>query len=382
MSTRNTAKQSVPFIGDASAPDRPRARISQSPVRGTGTPPPELERLRTAKRTYVYATERPDTELAVYPERLEGHDNLWRVDLPAELTEGHLLGRAASREKADFFIKGTDRNPDFSSYRPEWVDAVPAPLLLGREALRPIRRFSGKRLTPSYVYGNDDRQPYAHTSWPYGLVGKVYNSDGFMGSGVLIGDRIIATAGHLLPWNSIAAGSWWMRFIPAYYNGSSLFGSGVESYVSDCTGWDSGGEVAGYDFAVCRLYEPLGNTLGYFGYNGYSSNWEDMSVWELLGYPSAVASGEQPSWQGSIAVIDDDGDSHGGLELEHNGDQTGGNSGGPLFSWWNGDPRVVGVVSGQEEDYSFPASYDDMNVVAGGNGFVNMMAWGRANWPL
>jgi len=52
------------------------------------------------------------------------------------------------------------------------------------------------------------------------------------------------------------------------------------------------------------------------------------------------------------------------------------------FSWWNGDPRLIGVVSGQEEEYSFPFSIDKVNVVAGGSGFTNLMAWGRTNWPL
>jgi len=36
----------------------------------------------------------------------------------------------------------------------------------------------------------------------------------------------------------------------------------------------------------------------------------------------------------------------GGEELEsETADLTPGNSGGPMFGWWNGDPRLVGVVS-------------------------------------
>jgi hypothetical protein len=51
-----------------------------------------------------------------------------------------------------------------------------------------------------------------------------------------------------------------------------------------------------------------------------------------------------------------------------------------MFAWWNNgtDPRIVGVVSSQEiEDGS---RHD--NVFAAGDGFVNLCAWGRSNWPL
>jgi hypothetical protein len=147
------------------------------------------------------------------------------------------------------------------------------------------------------------------------------------------------------------------------------------------------GDVTGYDWAVLRLYQPLGDWLGYFGYNGFSSSWEDDSYWTVLGYPVGVASGQRPSYQTGVSVFDIDSDSSGGRELETKADMTPGNSGGPMFGWWSGDPRLVGVVSGQEEDWSpgaWPWEWADVekgNVVAGGSGFTNLMAWGRTNWP-
>ena len=57
------------------------------------------------------------------------------------------------------------------------------------------------------------------------------------------------------------------------------------------------------------------------------------------------------------------------------------NSGGPLFGWWSGDPRIVGVVSGEEE-YSFLGiTFDQDNIMAAGSGFTSLCAWGRSNWP-
>jgi V8-like Glu-specific endopeptidase len=242
-----------------------------------------------------------------------------------------------------------------------------------------MRRIKGRPVAPLWVFGTDDRWSFRDASWPWGLAGKVFTSSGWTGSAALIGDRIIATAGHIVPWDD---NPWWMRFVPAFYDGSSLHGAGVESYVSDVRGYDVNGDVTGYDWAVCRLYEPLGSWLGYFGYNGYNDDWEDDPYWSIIGYPGAFAGGQRPSFQGSITSFDTDGDSNGGLEIETRADLTPGNSGGPMFGWWSGDPRLIGVVSGQEEDYIFPFSSERGNVIAGGSGFTNLMAWGRTNWPL
>ncbi|HMF79626.1 MAG TPA: trypsin-like serine protease [Bryobacteraceae bacterium] len=369
------------FIGERAKPSFPGEMQARPPIIGKGEPPADLIRLAQTREHYVRSAS-ADAEPEVKLERVrDTEDRIWRVQI-SDASFDALPGRTAVRERPEKIVAEIDPKISFTGHRPDWAHSFHAPRVAADESERLMRRFNGRTTQPLYVFGADNRVPYQDSSWPWGLVGKVYNSDGKMGTGALIGKRLIATAGHMLPWNSIAQGSWWMKFVPAYYNGSSLFGAGVQSYVSDCKGYNTSGDVTGYDFAVCRLYTPLGDSLGYFGYNGYDDDWEDDPYWTLLGYPSAVASGQKPSYQSSIAVIDDDGDSNGGLEIESQGDMTPGNSGGPLFSWWNGDPRLIGVVSGQEEEYSFPFSTEKVNVVAGGSGFTNLMAWGRTNWPL
>jgi V8-like Glu-specific endopeptidase len=212
-------------------------------------------------------------------------------------------------------------------------------------------------------------------SWPWGLVGKVFSSNGLVGTGALVSPTTIVTAGHLVPWGQ---SSWWMRFVPAYFDGASLYGAGVESNVSSCYGYNVRGELTGYDWAVCRLYEPLGASLGYFGSSGYSNSWNNLPAFTIMGYPGAVASGERPSFQHAISVVGSDGDRNGGLEIEHFGDVTRGNSGGPMFGWWNGDPRLIGVVAGEETEWTGRR----VNVVAGGNGMVNLITWARNNWGI
>jgi hypothetical protein len=114
--------------------------------------------------------------------------------------------------------------------------------------------------------------------------------------------------------------------------------------VTDAYGYNPDNHVVSHDMAVMRLADPLGSWLGYFGAMPYDDNWEGGNYWTLVGYPSAVTS-ERPSYQSGIAVLDDDEDGD-AQELEHHGDDTGGDSGGPFFGWWTDGPYVVGTVSG------------------------------------
>jgi V8-like Glu-specific endopeptidase len=358
-------------------------------ILGEGAPPPELAHLRSHVAMYLHDLE-SGKEASVTPRRLEGSVGAdWRLDLPVRDTFDRIglarLGQSATRHRPEVFLRETSPKTSFLSHRPPWMDATFAPRMTSRTPFRAMRRIDGRPMEPLYVFGPDDRSSFRDAAWPWGLVGKVFTSGGWTGSAALIGDRLIATAGHVVPWGQQ---SWWMRFVPAFYEGSSLHGAGVESYVSDVRGFDVDGDVTGYDWAVCRLYEPLGSWLGFFGFNGYDDDWNDDPYWSVIGYPGAVAFGQRPSFQGSVSAFDTDGDSNGGLEIETRADMTPGNSGGPLFGWWNGDPRLVGVVSGEEEDWSpgpFPWDWGDTergNVVAGGSGFTNLMAWGRSTWPL
>lgn len=346
--------------------------------------------MRSRLSAYAYTdsrTERPKVRFDQVA--MAGKRAVWRVDLPIEESGQHAglarLGQTAVRSSPTSLLRETDPRARFTAYRPSWADATSAPKIISRDRFRPMRRINGRPVDPLWVFGPDDRWSFRDSAWPWGLAGKVFTSSGWTGSAALIGDRLIATAGHVVPWDD---NPWWMRFVPAFYDGTSLHGAGVESYVSDARGYDVNGDVTGYDWAVCRLYDPLGSWLGYFGYNGYDDDWEDDPYWSIIGYPGAVAGGQRPSFQGSITSFDTDGDSNGGLEIETRGDLTPGNSGGPMFGWWSGDPRLIGVVSGQEEDWTpgyWPWEWADTtrgNVIAGGSGFTGMMAWGRTNWPL
>ena len=143
---------------------------------------------------------------------------------------------------------------------------------------------------------------------------------------------------------------WGMQFVPAYYDGSSLNGPGATSWVSDARGWDTSfrsGLPSSQDIAVLRLYDPLGVGLGFFGAKTYTTQWNNLREFYLMGYPGMIATGERPSYERGVPVLSTI-ESGGFTEIEHHADATPGDSG---------------------------------NVVAGGSALVNLINQARADWP-
>jgi len=144
--------------------------------------------------------------------------------------------------------------------------------------------------------------------YPMCTVGIVFNSNGRRGSGVLVGPNLLLTAGHVAPWG---AASWSMEFIPAYRNGVRPFGS---SFVQSYHGYNPGGDATGYDYVICKLYNPLGHALGRMGSASFG-NEDDYYNKRFVssGYPGSY--GERPAVELDMAVADIDNDSP-GKELE------------------------------------------------------------------
>lgn len=371
--------QPLSFLGDRNSPDPLSAVHARRPILGSGKIPEELAALANRRKLFIDAAGAREPEIHRQILR-DGDREVWQIDVPVSPeTMGARRGITMERERPEAILNKIDQNVRFSSFRPDWSDALFVPRYTAAPYRPVMKRFNGRRVTPLWVFGQDNRQQFRDASWPWGLVGRVFNNRGESGTGALVGDRIVITAGHMVPWGD---SPWWMLFVPAYYDGQSLHGAGVQSYVSDARGYEVHGHPTGYDWAVLRLYEPLGTSLGYFGYNGYSDSWNNQPWWDLVGYPGAIANAMRPSFQGQITIGDTDSDSNGGEELESDtADVTPGDSGGPLFGWWGNDPRIVGVVSGEEEMTFLWWTWDKDNIMASGSGFTGMCAWGRTNWP-
>ncbi len=368
------------FIGDRDIPMSFATMRRRRPVLGTGQRPEALREMAKIRSFYIEGGSDVKPHVRVDQVGSVG-EPVWRVDVPVtEPLRGARAGRTLERHPREKLFAEVIPPVSFASHRPEWIDSTPAPRLIPRTPFM-LQRFDGRRGEPLWVYDNT-RQAFEDDSWPWGLVGRIFNNRGESGTGTLIGDRLVVTAGHMVPWGD---SPWWMQFVPAYFNGASLFGAGVESYVSDARGYDIANVFIGYDYAILRLYEPLGTSLGYFGYNSYSDAWNNLPIWSNIGYPGDIDNAQEPAFQKGFTIGADVGDGNGGDELEtENCDLNHGNSGGPMFAWWNNgtDPRVVAVVSSQLTNAQQPPfpSPDD-NVFAGGDAFANLCAWGRSNWP-
>jgi V8-like Glu-specific endopeptidase len=282
-------------------------------------------------------------------------------------------------------LKGIKLGVNTEPNIPAWIDYNIHPKII-TDRVKLMRRINGKLIEEKYgVFGNDDRQVYYPNGYPWHCIGRVFvwsdatqPNPSWSGSAVLIGDRTILTAGHVIPWTS---NNWSMKFIPAYWDGSSTLGMGAESWVTQGYGYNTNNNVSAWDMAVCRLEKPLGHYYGYYGAKVYNSAWEGGNYWTIAGYPGAVAGANRPSRQMWFPVVDDDTDGS-ATEIEYYADSTGGNSGGPTFGFWpDGFPYVIGTVSGGSKT-EFIVVLEDVNVSAGGEAMVNIIRWARSNCPL
>ena len=265
-----------------------------------------------------------------------------------------------------------------SSYIPSWTAVAPTPTLApGVQRTRLVRR-NGARVRPEWVIPPDARSAYYPNAYPFSVVGRIFVWDNaanpnwsWWGTASLLGARTIMTASHVVPWGS---SNWKALFVPAFYDGASIHGAWAASWVTNAQGYPS--HAQGDDMAVMRLDVPLGNNLGWFGFRTYDSGWEDQSVWTLPGYPWDKDGGNRPWLHLNFPIIDDDNDGA-GVELEYQADTEGGQSGAPVFAWFNGSPDVVGTHSGGEDNFGEPRQ----NVAAGGSALTNLLHWARATWP-
>jgi V8-like Glu-specific endopeptidase len=275
-------------------------------------------------------------------------------------------------------LRGSDEPTNGDAFRPEWQPHIYHPKAAFYIDERPtLRRKSGAKVRPDYIYPPDDRLIFVPEGYPWACIGRVFaQGDGgavSTGTAALVGSRVILTSSHLIPWDARRIS---IKFVPGYINGLSFGTGGLEAHVTAGRGYRNGRQ--GHDLVVCRLDVPLGGRLGYFGYRVYDDNWEDDPRWTLVGYPGVWRGidigGEFPTRQFGISIEDDDADGD-ALELEHYGDTSPGNSGGPLFGHWPIGPYIIGVQSGGERAVS------SNNLAAGGRAMTDLVTWARANWP-
>lgn len=314
------------------------------------------EMLRANSGPFVDSTSPPKLDFTTV--EVPGVPGMWRVvDNDHERLLTALPGREQTELTADDVVEAEGGVSGTEAYRPPWAPLEHMP-----------------RLTPFRADGELFFEPRAveetnRLAYPQRTVGIVLSSNGMRGSGVLVGPNLMLTAGHLAPWGQ---GSWNMEFIPAFREGHRPFGS---SFVETYRGFNTGSEVSGKDYVICKLYNPLGNALGWMGTKSFGNEDEYYRRRYLSsGYPGSF--GTRPAVEFDMGIRDIDNDSP-GIELEFalRADVGPGWSGGPLWLPAEG-PSVAGIYSGRETDELDPRRH----VFGGGGGMVDLVRFGMANW--
>ncbi|KAH7822143.1 putative endopeptidase [Monocercomonoides exilis] len=237
---------------------------------------------------------------------------------------------------------------------------------------------------PLHVFYPDDRTELRNSSYPWSSIGLLVSSRGVC-TGTLVGDDIVLTASHCVPWKDDGSLDR-IRFIPAFVGKSAPFGfAEVETVYSFSR---NGGKInaiqAAFDIACLRVNQPLGRKAGYAGTIQYQPEWSDRTDWFNVGYPQpehGLSEGIVPLIQSSSNLSITQEFVVGGLSsylLDTTFDLTRGHSGGPVFGWFDGEefPRVIAVVS--SENPPSPERPAGKNNLAGGPALTFMVGYVRS----
>lgn len=266
----------------------------------------------------------------------------------------------------------------------------PAPAKLSKE-LMVRQRFGidlGKRpkrdlSEPTNIFAGDQRYVFSDTSFPWCTCGKVETEAGW-GSGVMIGPRHMMTASHVIVWKpNNSAG--WVKFTPLKFDSSEPFGN---TFAVNIYSWNKADGSDGlnltegaFDYVVCVLNNRIGDLTGWMGSRGYNTSWDGGDYWAHIGYPQDISGGTRPAFIGYQDFINETSASLGGrssFRIRHEIDVIPGQSGGPYFGWWDGEPwpRVVGIQSGQ--NLGGPGGD---NTCGGGNPLSELINFARGAMP-
>lgn len=291
--------------------------------------------------------------------------------VPATAVE---LPKISKEELRQNSVKLAGFVPDHLPYHP-----FPDPLeeeLKVRKFYEALPKNRGKDIyQATTIFPPDDRRIFSDTSYPWGTAGRVNTAGGFA-SGVMVGPRHLLTVSHTIVWNSDGS-TGWLTFAPGYFDGSTPFGTANAIrtyYYRKVVGPDLDGDEQRHDYVVVVLDRRIGDTCGWMGTRSYTDSWDGGAYWNHIGYPGDLAGGNRPIYQNSIALdgASDQEDSH--ERINHYGDVWPGQSGGPFFAWWSGDPSpyAVAVQSGQTPT---------VNAASGGSYIVNLVNLARNEYP-
>jgi V8-like Glu-specific endopeptidase len=265
--------------------------------------------------------------------------------------------------------------------------ALPRELPKALQQSNRVRRYDlrlGEEMgLPTNVFSPDDRYTFSDTAFPWSTCGRVDTAAGF-GSGVMIGPRHLLTASHVVNWgpNNTAG---WLKFTPLSFDGNEPFGHAFATLIYSWNKADGSDGInadeCAFDYVVCVLDSAMGNLTGWMGSRGYSTAWDGGAYWGHVGYPGDLANGARPAFVGYQAMDSTFTRTIGGRDsfgIRHRIDVIPGQSGGPYFGWWAGEPwpRVVATQSAHQW-----GGASGPNTAGGGNPLPELINFARNNSP-
>jgi V8-like Glu-specific endopeptidase len=210
------------------------------------------------------------------------------------------------------------------------------------------------------VFGSDDRIQIANTKvYPFSAIGYLESKD-VKGnyescSATLIGPKTVLTAAHCL--YNHEAGGWQedMFFVPGL-NGATAndapFGGYeydaayvVQGFIDNYQGYY--GSVLPWDLGIITLKQPIGDNLGWLGYNNYDALGDFTA--NIVGYPGDKPGGTM--WRSTCNVLAENiGDGY----FQYDCDTYPGSSGSAVYAYDEGAKAriVVGVNVAESTDFN------------------------------
>ena len=217
-------------------------------------------------------------------------------------------------------------------YRPDWSGVMYHSAALRKPAWNPprervtLKNYAGNPIDPYWVFNSPTvREPFVPFFYPWTCVGRVevwtpgikgalipfFRQEPIGGTGVLVGDDMVLTAAHCLPWGE----EFIVTFTPSYFNGKSFvqpwwwqFNPLAMAPLSDVRGFScfathricyvENRDLAAWDMAVLKLQFPLGTFLGWLAPANYvGALWNDKKILHNVGYPDSMNNAQVPVWQ-------------------------------------------------------------------------------------
>ena len=207
--------------------------------------------------------------------------------------------------------------------------------------LRPIENILGGTFGPeSICLGRDELVAISTAEngpwrWNCKLVINMPDGD-YVGTGFLIGDRTVITAGHCV--HGGKGGQWAtsIEVIPGMTGERRPFGTFISNRFRSVTGWVQDGSPT-HDYGAIILNEDVGARLGYFGFAVLPASDLNSLLVNTSGYPADLDRGLQQYYgKGRISPLES-------RQLKYMIDTYGGQSGSAVYRFLNGERHVVGI---------------------------------------